>query len=150
MEEILKYISVYGLSGFKFLFGPTLGASYDFPVLLTALLTACGMMTPVYAFTYFGHRLKGLVDRFRKKDRKIFSKKSRRFVRLWRKYGVKGIAIATPLVFTPPVGALLVNVLGGKKKKIITWMWVSAVSWALLLSWVVKNAYWAVKEIIIL
>lgn len=150
MEEVLKYLSVYGLSGFKFLFGPTLGTSYDFPVVLTALLTAFGMMSPVYAFTFFGERLKGLVNRFRKKNRKIFSKKSRRFVRMWRKYGVKGIALATPLIFTPPVGAILVNVLGGKKRKIIQWMWISALFWGFLLSWVVKNAYWVIKEFIIL
>ncbi|MCP4460262.1 MAG: hypothetical protein GY816_19895 [Cytophagales bacterium] len=146
MEELWKYLTMYLLSGFKFIFGPTLGVGYGVPLVFTALLTSFGMMTTVYVFTYFGHRLKGIVDRFKKKDRKIFSKKSRRFVKVWRKYGVKGIAFLTPVLLMPIGGAILANVLGGKRKKIIHWMWVSSLFWAFVLSTVVKYGWEAVSN----
>ena len=149
MEEFLKYFSVYALSGIKFVFGPTLGTTYGFPLVVTALLTSFGMMTTVYVFTYFGGRLKGLVNKFRKKDRKIFSKKNRRFVKIWRKYGVKGIALLSPIIFMPIGGAILVNVLGGKKKKIIRWMWISSLFWGFVITAIIKYAYWLIRDFII-
>lgn len=146
MEEILKYLSIYGLSTLKFIFGPTLGASYGFPVVVTAFLTAAGMMTTVYIFTFFGSQLRGLVDRFRKKDRKLFTKRNRQFVRIWKKYGEMGIALVTPLLLMPIGGAILINTLGGKRKKIIFWMWVSALGHGLVQSWLFKGGLDLIKS----
>lgn len=146
MEEFLKYFSVYALSGFKFIFGPTLGTSYGFSLTTTALLTSFGMMTTVYVFTYLGHKLKGLVDRFKRKNRKLFSKRNRKFVKIWRKYGVKGIAFLSPLILMPIGGAILANVLGGKKKKIIRWMWLSSLFWGFVLTAGVKYGWEAVRN----
>lgn len=147
MEEILKYLTVIGLSGVKFIFGPTLGNSFGYPVLLTAALTILGTMIPVYILTYFGHRLKSFVNRFRKKNRKVFTRRNRRFVKIWRKYGVEGIAIFTPIFFSPIGGALIANALGGVPSKIIKWMWISAFFWALLISWALKYAFWLVQDL---
>ena len=146
MEEILKYLSIYGLSTLKFVFGPTLGASYGFSVVLTAVLTAAGMMTTVYIFTFFGEQLRGLINRFRKKDRKLFTKRNRQFVRIWRKYGEMGIAMVTPLLLMPIGGAILINTLGGKRRKIIFWMWVSALSHGLVQSWLFKGGLDLIKS----
>jgi len=149
VEELLKYLSVYALSGFKFIFGPTLGAAYEFHWLLSGLLTALGMMTAVYIFTYSSGILKRFTKKFRKKDRKVFSKKSRRYVKVWRKYGVKGIAFLTPLILMPWGGAILANVLGGKRHEIIFWMWISALFWGLVISLVVDQAYWLISGFLI-
>jgi hypothetical protein len=146
MEEVWKYLSVFLLSGLKFIFGPTIGNSYGFPAPVTAILTACGMMLPVYLFTFFGEKMRMLMERFRKKERKKFTKKNRRFVKVWNKYGVKGVAILTPLIFTPIGGAILANVFGGHKNDIIKWMWIAALFWAFVLSFVVKYAYWIIRE----
>ena len=146
MEELWKYLTVFFLSSLKFIFGPTLGNSYGFSVPLTAILTAGGMMLPVYLFTYFGEKMRGIRERFRKKNRKKFTKKNRRFVKVWNKYGVKGVAILTPLLLTPIGGAILANVFGGSRKDIIQWMWIAALFWAFTLSLVVKYAYWIIRE----
>lgn len=145
MEEILKYLSVYGLSGIKFIFGPTLGIAYGFHWVLTACLTAAGMMTTVYVFTYFGEQLRGFVNRFRKKDRKLFTKRNRQFVRIWSKYGEMGVALVTPVLLMPIGGAILINALGGRKKKIIFWMWVSAIGHSFLQTWLYQNGFDLIK-----
>ena len=146
MEEIWKYLTVFLLSSLKFIFGPTLGNSYGFPMPVTAILTALGMMLPVYLFTYFGEKMRGLLERFKKKDRKKFTKKNRRFVSVWNKYGVKGVALLTPLLLTPIGGAILANVFSSHRGEIIKWMWIASLFWAFVLSFVVKYAYWIIRE----
>ncbi len=147
MEEILKYLTVYALSGIKFIFGPTLGIAYGFHWVITATLSALGMMTTVYIFTFFGPQLQRFTDRFKKKDRKLFTKKNRRFVKIWRKYGVKGIALVTPVILMPIGGAILVNVLGGKRSKIIFWMWVSAIGHSFVQTFIYQNGFDFIKSL---
>lgn len=134
MATVLKYFSVYFLSALKFVFGPALGIiAYDLPIAAVIVLTALGMMTTVYIFTFFGDQIRTFLTRFRKKDRKIFTRKNRQFVKIWRRYGLKGVCFLTPLILTPPGGAILINVLGSKKSLIIKWMWISAIFWSIII-----------------
>lgn len=150
MDELWKYLTVFFLSGLKFIFGPTLGLSYGLPAVITALLTACGMMIPVYLLTYLGDSLRHWTERFRTKNRKIFSKKSRRFVRIWKRYGIKGVAFLSPILLTPIGGAFVANLFGGHKATIIRWFWVSGLFWGFVITFVVKYAYWIVREIAVM
>jgi hypothetical protein len=147
VDVFLKCLSVYLLSTLKFIFGPTVGIASGIPVVFTALLTAAGMMTTVYLFTYFSGFMKRFTDRFKKKDRKRFTPKSRRFVTLWKKYGIRGIAFLTPVILMPAGGAILANVLGGKKQEIIKWMWVSAIFWGFTISFILRYAVWLFHRI---
>ncbi|MEQ8906607.1 hypothetical protein [Ekhidna sp.] len=147
MATALKYFTVYFLSGLKFVFGPTFGVANDLPVIAIIILTALGMMTTIYLFTFFGDEIRGFIGRFRK-NKKVFSKKSRRFVRIWRKFGLKGMCLLTPLILTPPGGGLLVNLLGSKKKLILKWMWISALLWSTIITLVIKYAFWLIEDFI--
>lgn len=147
MSTALKYFTVYFLSGLKFIFGPTFGVAYELPLIATILLTAFGMMTTVYLFTFFGSDIRKLARRFRKEP-KVFSKRNRRFVKIWRKFGLEGVCLLTPLVLTPPGGGLLANLLGTDKKKLLKWMWISALGWSTIISTIVKYAYWMVEDFI--
>ena len=139
MSTALKYLSVYFLSGLKFIFGPALGVvAYDLPLPLVIILTACGMMTTIYLFTFFGDYIHILFMKFRKGKRRIFTKRNRRFVRIWKKFGLKGVCFLTPLILTPPGGGFLINLLGGKKSVIIKWMWISALFWSTIISLLIK------------
>jgi len=147
MSTALKYFTVYILSGLKFIFGPTLGVAYELPLLVTILLTSFGMMTTVYLFTFFGADIRTFTLKFRKEP-KVFTKRNRRFVKMWRKFGLEGVCLLTPIVLTPPGGALLANLLGTNKKKLLKWMWISAIGWSSIFSTVVKYAYWIVEDFI--
>ena len=147
MATALKYFTVFFLSGLKFIFGPTFGVANELPLIAIILLTAGGMMATVYLFTFFGNDIRRFALRFRKNP-KVFSKRNRQFVKIWRKFGLEGVCILTPLVLTPPGGALLANLLGTDRRKLLKWMWVSALGWSTILSTVVKYAYWIVEDLI--
>jgi membrane protein DedA with SNARE-associated domain len=133
-EEILKAIPVYFSSMIKFILGPVGGYAAGLALPTTVLTTVLGMMTVVLGFTYFGNWLKRtFFDRFFK-NRKRFTVGNRRFVNIWRKYGMTGVAALTPILLTPIGGTLLALSSGSPKEKIILYMFISAVVWSIILS----------------
>jgi hypothetical protein len=47
------------------------------------------------------------MSRYRTKKSRLFSKRTRLAVKVWKKSGMTGIAILTPLLFTPIGGTLI-------------------------------------------
>ena len=137
IEGLIKYASVYFFSIFKFIAGPTLGFAAGLTVFETALLTVLGMMTSVILLTLVGDNVRDWIRV--KLSTKRFSKGNRRFVSIWKKYGVFGVSFLTPIIFTPIGGTLLVNVVGGSKKKILTYMLASAIFWSVALSMMIRQ-----------
>ena len=68
------------------------------------------------------------------KKRRLFTKRNRRFVIIWKKFGLFGVTFLTPIIFTPIGGAILVSYLGGKRRTILYYMLVSAVFWSMFFS----------------
>lgn len=134
-EEILKAISgVYFPSMLKFFLGPLSGYALKLNLFTTILSTVAGMMTVVIAFAFAGDWIKkNLMNRFFPHRKKI-SDSSKRFVTLWRKYGIAGVAFLTPLVLTPIVGCLIAVSFGASKNKLIFYMFISAAFWASVFS----------------
>lgn len=132
-----KLISIVLLTMLKFIAGPTLGYAGGFSLVMTILITTTGMMLSVVLFTFLGRILKEKVlDRIFIKKKK-FTPRNRRFIKIWRKYGLNGVAFLTPLIFTPIGGTLLLTSLGSPKQKILISMFVSAVFWAVFFSVVI-------------
>ena len=133
-EEILKAIPVYLASMFKFILGPVGGYTAQLNLLTTILSTVFGMMTVVFVLTYSGNWFREKVlSRFLKKRNK-FTVGNRKFVTIWKKYGLAGVALLTPVVLTPIGGTLLAISSGSPKDKIIFYMFISASFWAVLFS----------------
>jgi len=133
-EEILKAIPVYFSSMLKFIFGPLGGFAVGLQLVTTILATVAGMMTVVLSFTYAGTWLREkVIHRFFGK-RKTFSQNNRKFVRIWKKYGLAGVAMLTPVLLTPIGGTLLAVSSGSPKEKIILFMFVSASVWSVIFS----------------
>ncbi|MDH4297803.1 MAG: hypothetical protein OEV74_16105, partial [Cyclobacteriaceae bacterium] len=107
LEEILKAIPVYFSSMLKFIFGPLGGYAAGLKLLTTILVTVAGMMTVVLVFTYAGNwiRIKVIERILGKRNR--FSENNRKYVRIWKKYGLIGVAGLTPLLLTPIGGTIL-------------------------------------------
>jgi hypothetical protein len=133
-EEILKAIPIYLATMLKFILGPVGGYTTGLNILTTILSTVFGMMTVVVFFTYSGNwfRQKVLPRFFKPSNR--FSNSNRRFVNIWKKYGLAGVAILTPLLLTPIGGTLLAVSSGSPKEKIIFYMFLSASFWAVAFS----------------
>ncbi|MDQ3050696.1 MAG: hypothetical protein M3Q95_07410 [Bacteroidota bacterium] len=65
------------------------------------------------------------------KKAKVFSSQSRKFVRLWKKYGMVGVSFLTPVILSIPVGTVILNAFEDNKKKIFVYMFFSILFWAL-------------------
>ena len=131
---IIKYLMVVLSSSIKFIGGPLVGVSSNLNTLEIAFFTMLGMMCTVSLLSYFGNFLRKNVFSTILKRRKRFTPKNRRIVILWRRYGLHGIAFLTPIVLTPPIGTLIAVSFGEEPLKIISFMWISAIFWAILLS----------------
>ncbi len=130
----MKYLLVYLISMFKFVGGPVLGTSWGLSAIEASLLTILGMMTTVFVISYFGIRLRHWIQQKYGKKKKIFSRRNRRIVYVWRHYGEFGVSFFTPVIFSPILGTLIITTLGGRRKKVFTYMLISAVFWAFILS----------------
>lgn len=144
-EEILKAVPVFLSSMIKFILGPTGGYTLGLHPITTVLATVAGAMSSVVAFTFFGDwlRLK-VLSRFGKK--KVFSPHNRRFVSLWKKYGIVGVAALMPLLLTPIGGTVLAVGFGSPPKKILTYMLISSTVWAIIFTMIIyafgKAVFW--------
>ena len=131
-QLILKVVTIYFSSMLKFIFGPLGGYAAGFPLVATILVTVAGMMTVVLVFTYFGAWSKGrIVSKLFKKSSK-FSPRNRRFVTIWKRFGLIGVAALTPIFLTPIGGTVLAVSSGSPKEKIIFYMLISASFWAIV------------------
>ena len=130
MQRFIDYLVVFAMSMFKFIFGCVGGAVRGFSYLETVLITVLGMMTSVIIFTYFGLAIRNWFFIAFKRKRKVFTKRNRRLVKIWRKYGIIGVAFMTPLFFSPVGGTLIAVSFGEKKERIFFHMLWSAILWA--------------------
>lgn len=133
-ENLAKYFTVYASSMIKFFFGPLEGFAFGLPWYETFGLTVLGMMTSVFLFSFLGKWLKkNLLDKMNA-NKKTFSKKSRNIVTTWNKYGLQGVAFLTPILFTPIGGTIIATSFGESKRRIMLYMFVSAMFWGFLIS----------------
>jgi hypothetical protein len=91
-------------------------------------------MTSVTVFTLLGTRLKKIYQKRFGKQKKVFSKKNRRIVRIWNAYGEVGIAVLTPILLNPIGGTLILVSFGSDKRKIFGYMLLSGLAWGALFS----------------
>lgn len=131
-EEFLKFLSAYLMSTLKFIAGPTMGAAFGFTFLETYAVTVLGMMTTVFVFVWFGKPIRRWYNSIFTRKKRKFTKANRRFVYLWRHYGLIGVSMLTPVVFSPVVGVLLVTLWEKKRLKIVFWMLISALVWGVI------------------
>jgi len=141
MIFIEQCLSIVFSSMFKFVLGPFLGLTYDFPVWLTSLLTGIGMMLSVVLISYLGEGVRlTLLSKLKKRKRyRVFTKRKRKIVRIWQKFGIKGVAFLTPAILTPIGGTMMALSFGVKKSKIIFYMALSAIFWSPIITFFIEE-----------
>lgn len=133
MEKLLvKYGSVYLVSSMKYMMGPLTGASLGLSIWETALFTFLGMMSSVILFTFIGIKFRHkITEKLKKKGKyKLFTKKNRRIVKIWQKFGITGVAFLTPPVLTPIAGTIIALSFRVPRKKLWLYMAISAALWS--------------------
>ena len=120
MTEIIPYLTVYASSAIRFFLGPALGVGYGLGLEVIVLLTTAGMMSTVFSITFLDHIILIFMSHFfNLKKRKKFTPRMRKFIKIWKYSGIKGVAFITPILLSPVFGAILLNAVGAKKKEII-------------------------------
>ena len=128
-------ITIYLLSMFKIIFGLTMGYAAGLSPLLTVIITVAGMMTTVVIFSFLGEQFREKVLRKYFKPKKVFSRRNRRFVKVWRKYGELGVSFLTPILLSPPGGTIIVMALGGSRRKTIGYMLLWGIVWITIITY---------------
>lgn len=132
-----KYAAVWLASMIKFVGGPLTGIALGLNWLETALCAIGGMMTSVVVFVFLGEVIQQLNNKYRSKAPKIFSRRTRLAVKIWKKFGIHGIGVLTPILFTPIGGTLLAVSFKVNRLTILFWMLVYAIAWSIPVTWLV-------------
>ncbi|WP_080238011.1 hypothetical protein [Spirosoma rigui] len=130
--QFARYASVIIASTIKFVGGPLSGLALGLSWLETAACTVLGMMLSVVVITYAGAALQALLDRYRPRTPKRFSRRTRLAVRVWRRSGLLGIAFLTPLLLTPIGGTALAVSFRVNRVRLLLYMLGSALFWAVV------------------
>ncbi len=137
-----KYFTVMLATAIKFFNGPIAGILLGLTWWETAICCIIGMMTTVTLITFLGKRIQALIGKYRKSKPKLFSKRTRFAVKIWKKLGIWGIACFTPLFFTPIGGTLLALSFKVPFAKIFFTMLLFAVSWGIIFSYLIFQITW--------
>jgi uncharacterized membrane protein len=101
----------------------------------TMALTVAGMMTSVFVFSGVGRAWVRHRQRQRRLRRApIFSKRSRNIIKVFRRFGMGGIAFLTPILLSPIGGTVIATLLGVPRQRILLHMLWSAVLWGGILT----------------
>ena len=129
-----KYISVIAISMLKFAGGPLTGLALKLAWVETAICSIIGMMITVLLIIFSSDFIQKLWTRFFPKKEKVrkFTKLNRLAIKTRRKFGLVGIALLTPILFTPIGGTALAMAFRYEKREIILQMLISAAAWAIV------------------
>ncbi|EKB48954.1 hypothetical protein [Cecembia lonarensis] len=131
MEYFFKFIAIWFTCLFKFIAGPILGAAANYSLLEIIMVTVAGMMSSVAMVTFLGDWFKSHWTL--KVSEKKFTKKKRRIVKTWQKFGPGGIAALTPIILTPIGGSIILTAFNVPRRVIMTYMLTSGLIWSLVL-----------------
>lgn len=131
----MKLASVFLLSTVKFLGGPLAGNSMGLGFWPTLLLTVAGMMTSVFIISGVGRRwVRHKQQQRRLRREPMFSKRSRNIIKVFKRFGMGGIAFLTPVLLSPIGGTVIATLLGVPRQRIMLHMLWSAVLWGGILT----------------
>jgi hypothetical protein len=68
------------------------------------------------------------------RKKKVFTRRNRKIVAVWKKYGLVGLAFITPVILSIPIGTVIANSYVRNRKKIFLFMFVSLVFWSVLMT----------------
>lgn len=133
-----EYSAVALASTLKFIGGPLTGAALGLSWWETALCSTAGLMGTVVILSLFGDAIEVVLRRRRSHRPRRFSRRTRLAVRLHRRTGVVGIALLTPLLFSPPFGTAIALSFKAKKRHLFPAMLASGLLWGVVLSLLVR------------
>lgn len=125
--RLLKYLSIFLMSGFKFMVGVGMSMAMKLSFWEQFLITTSGGIAGVVFFTYLGDKVRSWIARRRGRPVQSFS--SQKWARFWEKYGLWGVAWLTPPILSPPIGTAIALAFGSPRRQIATRTSIAMVVW---------------------
>ncbi len=144
MESVIEIASVFLLSTVKFVFGGLpLALALGFPFFKAVVVTSVGGFTGSAFFVSISDKL---VDYLKKRKhqklienhtpnpvpKKIFTRRNKIIVRVKHRFGLAGIALLTPLLFSIPIGCFIAVRYFKNKQQILIYMFVAVLFWSVV------------------
>ena len=134
------------LSATKFLTAPITSLNIGFGYLETLIITTFGGILGiiffyyvsaaiVYFFGWIGQKLRS--NKKEPKKKRVFTWKNKLIVKVKRDYGLIGLALATPIFLSIPLGTFLAARYFHDPKKVIMYLSASVLVWSVIVSSVV-------------
>lgn len=139
MIEVLEIVSLMLLSTVKFLYTPLAVLALGYSPAQTVLITFFGGFFGLVVFKYFGRAIIGFwkslyfVKRRKKTAKRVFTQRTRRLVRIRRRYGLPGLAFLMP-VFSIPVMVFIAVGFYGNDRRIIPVFTIMLFLWSVILT----------------
>lgn len=132
MEVFLKFATVVGLGIIELWAAIPAGLALGLNPLLTGLASALGSILALIFVVLLGDRIRNWIIS-RRKQKKVKEENSS-IERIWDKYGVIGLGLLSPLITGAPLGAAIGVSLGAPPSRLILWMVIGIVVWAIILT----------------
>jgi len=134
MAELLKILSVFLTCTFFFvkLGMPTAVIVFKYNFFKVMMVACSGGITGNVIFTNLSAFFLKWMHAYREKrniKKRIFTKTTRRMIRIKQKFGLAGIAAITPLI-SQPIGAFFAEKFFKDRKKVILYLSISVIIWA--------------------
>lgn len=130
MEEIWSVLAVAAIASLKVLAAFAVAVAFSLNKIELFVALFGGGMIGVLFFAFFGTRIRRyFAMKNRAKNKKINFKRIRTILKIWRRFGLVGIAVLTPPFLTPPIGTLLAVAFGERFNRIVIAMGISFAFW---------------------
>ena len=129
MNQVLKLFSTAAAGALDVWVGIITGVAVGLSPALSGAVSIASALAGVTLVVAVGGRLQQLIYRSRQ-----LAKRRERVERVWKRYGIPGLALQAPLLTGPILATLLALTLGAPTRPLLLWMLASVVFWGVVLT----------------
>ena len=129
MNQVLKLVSTAAAGALDVWVGILTGLALGLSPALSGAVSIASALAGVTLVVAVGGRLQELIYRSRK-----LTKHRERVERVWKRYGIPGLALQAPLLTGPLLATLFALALGAPPRPLLLWMFAGVVFWGAVLT----------------
>ncbi len=126
---LLKLLSTAAAGALDVWVGIFTGVALGLHPVLSGIVSIVSALVGVTLVVLGGERLQGRIYRSRR-----LARRRERIERVWKRYGIPGVALQAPLLTGPIVATILALGLGAPPRPLLGWMIASIVLWGAVLT----------------
>lgn len=129
MGLVLKLLSTAAAGALDVWVGIFTGVALGLHPVLSGIVSIASALIGVTLVVLWGERLQGRIYRSRR-----LAKRRERIERVWKRYGIPGVALQAPLLTGPLLATVLALGLGAPPRALLRWMLASIALWGAALT----------------